>query len=386
MMARHPGIGMSNDANRNMTILGGESDGLVRARRWIGLAYLSFVYLPLLFWPGHPRSALVASLIATALFLPLYFANHHGPLARRPSLAIAVAALGYALLPWNPGGNTFVIYAVAMLATRLPARRVVLASTLLLVLLALEYSFTLPRFSLVAANTSITVLISAIIVAATLLERERDRRNAELRLTQDEVKRLATMAERERIGRDLHDLLGHTLSVVALKSELAGRLIEHDAQAARAQIGEVQQVARAALAQVREAVTGIRAGSIDAELAAARLALLSAGVHLDQRCNLPPLPALVEAALALSLREAITNVIRHAKAHAVEIDCAATADGGVQMTVSDDGRGGIESFGNGLSGLRERMRAIGGALLLESPAGGGTRLRFRLPASVDAGA
>src|SRR3546814_10576364 len=86
------------------------------------------------------------------------------------------------------------------------------------------------------------------------------------------------------------------------------------------------------------AVSGFRSGSIEAEMASARLTLLSAGVHFDQRCTLPPLSPQVESALSLSLREAITNVIRHANANAVEVDCETTADGGVQLTVSDDGR------------------------------------------------
>src|SRR3546814_8744438 len=93
------------------------------------------------------------------------------------------------------------------------------------------------------------------------------------------------MAERERIARDLHDLLGHTLSLVALKSELAGRVIDVDSALAKVQIADVQQVARNALAQVREAVSGFRSGSIEAEMASARLTLLSAGVHFDQRCR-----------------------------------------------------------------------------------------------------
>lgn len=375
---------MSTNLTSNTLRLADESDGLHRARVLLGLAYLFFVYLPMLFWPDRPASAIWASLIATAVFVPLYFYYHLSRAAHRIPLALLMAVLGYALVPFNPGGNTFVIYAIAMLAATLPARWVLVSALLLLALLGIEYALTLPNTTLVAANLSITVLISGVIASATLMAREREHRNAELRLTQTEVKRLATMAERERIARDLHDLLGHTLSLVALKSELAGRLIDVDSAAAKVQIADVQQVARSALAQVREAVSGFRNGSIEAELASARLTLLSAGVHFDQRCTLPQLPPQVESALSLSLREAITNVIRHANANAVEVDCETSTDGGVQMTVSDDGRGGVSGFGNGLSGLRERMAALGGSLSIDSPAGGGTRIRFALPATAGA--
>jgi len=192
------------------------------------------------------------------------------------------------------------------------------------------------------------------------------------------VRRLAGMAERERIGRDLHDLLGHTLSVVALKSELAGKLIQRDPAAARVQIGEVEEVARQALAQVREAVAGIRAAGLQAELAAARLALLSAEISFDQRLPVIELPGEVEAALAMALREAVTNVIRHAGARRVEVELVETAHEW-QLSISDDGRGGIGRHGNGLTGMDERLRALGGSVEIDSAPGAGTRVLLRVP-------
>ncbi len=114
---------------------------------------------------------------------------------------------------------------------------------------------------------------------------ESQRKRAQLQLSHDEVRRLAALAERERIGRDLHDLLGHTLSLVALKSELAGKLVERDPQAARRELAEVTRVARDALSQVRSAVTGIRAAGLASELASARLLLESDGVSFELRAR-----------------------------------------------------------------------------------------------------
>src|SRR5690606_25498793 len=128
---------------------------------------------------------------------------------------------------------------------------------------------------------------------------------------------LAGLAERERSGRDLHDLLGHTLSLVALKSDLAARLVERDPAAARSEIDAVSRIARDALAQVRSAVSGIRSAGIAAELASAKLLLECDGVTLRHDWDEGGLaggglsPA-IENALALVVREAATNVQRHA--------------------------------------------------------------------------
>ena len=148
---------------------------------------------------------------------------------------------------------------------------------------------------------------------------ENTRKRAELKLSHDEVRRLAALAERERIGRDLHDLLGHTLSMVALKSELAGKLLDRDPLAARREIDEVGRVARDALSQVRRAVSGIRAAGLAAELASAKLLLESDGVAFRyERADVALTPEL-ETALALTLREAVTNIQRHARAQHAQV-------------------------------------------------------------------
>jgi two-component system sensor histidine kinase DesK len=288
-----------------------------------------------------------------------------------------VTLLGYAVMLVNAGGNTFIIYSFAMAAAALPLRQAVLGSVVILGLMAALLVWRMPMpFAL--GYIAMTAVIGGPVFAGVVLARARHRRNAELRLTQDEVGRLAALAERERIGRDLHDLLGHTLSLVAIKSELAGRLVDRDPEAAKRQIGEVESVARQALAQVREAVVGIRATGLQAELAATRLALLSADVHLDQRLAPVVLPPALESALAMALREATTNVLRHARASRVEVELL-QSEGELQLVISDDGRGGDLRPGNGLAGMRERIAGVGGRLDIDSPPGGGTRLQITLP-------
>src|SRR5215472_6453926 len=167
----------------------------------------------------------------------------------------------------------------------------------------------------------------------------------ELRLANDEIEHLAKVAERERIARDLHDVLGHTLSLITLKSELAGKLIDRDPVQARAEIRDVEQTARQALADVRQAIGGYRSKGLDAEIRQARSTLETAGVQVDVQSSRLELPATQESVLALSLREAVTNVVRHAQASHCSLRLE-RLNGNLRLEVHDDGCGGAIVEGN----------------------------------------
>ena len=141
---------------------------------------------------------------------------------------------------------------------------------------------------------------------------------------------------------------------------------------------EAERVARDALAQVRSAVTGIRSADLAAELASAKLMLESSQVQLDYDAPPDELPPEVERGLSLVLREAVTNIARHAQAARARIEFVREAKT-VQLCIGDDGRGGVHADGNGLAGMRDRVRALGGTLSVDSPRGGGTRLLVRMP-------
>jgi two-component system sensor histidine kinase DesK len=210
---------------------------------------------------------------------------------------------------------------------------------------------------------------------------ENRRKNVALRRSAEEVQRLARVAERERIGRDLHDLLGHTLSLIALKSELAAKLIDRDRDAAAREITEVMNVARDSLRQVRTAVTGLKSAVLEGEMASARALLETVGVALTCRRDAMVLSAQIETSLAMIVREAVTNIQRHARAQRASVEVLAEEAGrekGVLLLVTDDGRGGIEAEGNGLAGIRERVNSLGGTLDIYSPQGEGTRMRVRV--------
>jgi two-component system sensor histidine kinase DesK len=202
--------------------------------------------------------------------------------------------------------------------------------------------------------------------------------NTELVEARDELARNAVAQERLRFARDLHDLLGHSLSLIALKSELAGRLAEIDPTRARAEMADVEAAARRALAEVRDAVSGYRQVSLAQALAEARSALSAAGIALRTPAPGEPLPATVDAVLGWVVREATTNVLRHSGAGLVTVDLV-RGDGDATLTVADDGRGTAGTAGAGLSGLAERVSALGGRLTAGPGPGHGFRLVASLP-------
>ncbi len=187
----------------------------------------------------------------------------------------------------------------------------------------------------------------------------------ELQRTREELARQAVTEERLRMARDLHDLLGHTLSLITLKSELAGRLVEKDPQKALHEIHEVEQVARQALREVREAVSGYRQPSLPRELDGARQMLEAAGIACTIDNEAGTLPPGVDAVLAWVVREGVTNVIRHSRAQRCSIQIA-SMNVDVIVEVSNDGYTAEERVltqtGSGLAGLTERVQNFGGAV------------------------
>jgi two-component system sensor histidine kinase DesK len=204
----------------------------------------------------------------------------------------------------------------------------------------------------------------------------------DLRTARAEVARLAISDERLRISRDVHDILGHSLSVIALKAQVARRLMRSDPDAAAAAVGDVESVARESLAAVRAMVTGYRQRSLAEELQGARDVLDAAGIAFAVTRDTVAPPAPVDSLLAWTVREGVTNVLRHSHANHCEISLE-SSNGGFTVAIVDDGVGGIANAGgSGLHGLRERVGAAGGRV----EAGPGERGGFRLQAYVPAAA
>lgn len=320
------------------------------------------------------------TIVSYPLFLVLYATAVFAAPRKAHAAAAGLVAMSFALLPWYPSALSYFVFGCVMLQPR-HGRSILgymgLLAVLNVALITYARWLGYPWQAMVWMPT-----VTAIIGLLVMVDRINQERESALKLSQDEVRRLAALAERERIGRDLHDLLGHTLSLVALKSDLAARLVERDPVAARDEIGEVSRVARDALSQVRRAVSGIRAAGIAAELASAKLLLETDGVafsyRLDNAVSDAALPPGVETVLALTVREAVTNIQRHARATQAEVSFMVEG-GEAVLRVSDDGRGGAIVPGNGLSGMRERLEAAQGRLHVDAVRGKGTRLEARLP-------
>jgi two-component system sensor histidine kinase DesK len=187
---------------------------------------------------------------------------------------------------------------------------------------------------------------------------------------------LAVQEERNRFARDLHDILGHSLTVITVKAELAGRLIEAQPDRAATEVADVERLARAALADVRAAVAGYRELSLAGELVSARAALQAAEIKADLPTVIDEVPEAQRELFAWVVREGVTNVVRHSGAKKCTIKLSAR-----QIEVLDDGKGPTPAggaSGHGLIGLRERADAAGASLQIGTAPGGGFRLAVRV--------
>jgi two-component system, NarL family, sensor histidine kinase DesK len=363
-----------------------------RRRRLITLAY-SCSYLVFLVFviaaelaSGDSPLAKVAIVTALAVFIAGYIAfwatsvTDQGWTSRTSGVQLGLGAglvaitVGLSLVQFRVFGYLFIYCAAvvtAMASGRLVwAAGVGVATASILLMLAtgtnLGDYFWVP---LVTVMTGFGVAFG----------RYMSRYQIDLRMAREEIARLAVSEERLRFARDLHDLLGHSLSVVVLKAELAGRLATTAPERAADEMADVERVAREALREVRDAVAGYRQPSLDQELEGARQTLQSAGVLARFEPVAGPLPATLDATLAWALREGVTNIVRHSRATHAQV-LLTREDGQVHLELLDDGAGcdGFEP-GNGLRGLRERVQAREGSLESGPRAEGGFRLAVTLP-------
>jgi two-component system, NarL family, sensor histidine kinase DesK len=337
------------------------------------LVYLGNLYLEPLLGTGS-LALWTATIVVTVVFLPLYFRSFWVTGRELVAIGALTSALGLALTPINTGASVILVYAAAMLARQRSTRDALVGVLAVVAVAALAaYLSAAPMYYWVTA-----LVVTPFIGGISIHDTQVSLRDEKLRRAQEEVERLAAIAERERIARDLHDVLGHTLTLIVRKSELASRLAERDVPAARTEMLELESISRAALSDVRAAISGYRA-TWDDEVARAQRLLSSSGVVLEIGGRPPLRTRAEEEALALALREAVTNVARHAKATRVEVRWE-HRDGGGELRVSDDGVGNVGREGNGLRGIRERVEGIGGTVQRQLRAVGvGSELRIALP-------
>jgi two-component system, NarL family, sensor histidine kinase DesK len=347
---------------------------LPKDQDWTAYVYLVympyFLVLPFLFpSTGWDKAAAVA---ATLVAVPLYFWGYWLRGYKIFWVIGGFLVLGSLLSPSNPGASVLFVYGSSFIGKSLEPRRAWWCLGALLAIVGIEARL----FHYSPACWIPGLVFSALIGSVLIQQYNKKRLTDKLLRAQEEVAHLARVAERERIARDLHDLLGHTLSVIVLKAQLASKLFERDPERAQNEIRDVEAISRDALVQVRAAVRGYRLAGIDGELRNARMALEAAGIQLVAAIQLPGLTPAQETVVALALREGVTNVVRHAQAKVCRLTLR-QSDRFCELEVADDGQGGKVVEGSGLKGMRERVEAIGGAV--ECDGSHGTALRIRVP-------
>jgi two-component system sensor histidine kinase DesK len=341
---------------------------------WVPYVWLTYlVALPIngYFWQLEALQW-TATFLSVGAFLVLYFQAYWVEERDLLWIIALMAALGIALIPINPSAAVYLVYAGSFAGhLKRPATGVRILAGLVAVLFAQTAILQFPFYF--GAYFALLILI---IGAVNIYYGQRHRDRKKLAQAQEEIEHLAQIAERERIARDLHDVLGHTLSVIVLKSELASKLADSDPARAVREIKDVERISREALSQVRATIQGYQARSLQAEAKQATAALEAAGVKVSFDFAHAEIPAAHEGVLALALREAVTNVIRHSKATSCTLSLQ-TVSGGCRLEVRDDGCGQLSPEGTGLAGMRQRVEALGGKLQREVSAG--TRILITLP-------
>jgi two-component system sensor histidine kinase DesK len=365
----------------------------VRLGQLLGVVWIVFIIFPIIDLIQRPISwpERVFLLFGIALFIGLWIrvavmrTGIEKPFTpARWACVAALYLLAITLCVTAGGAAWFGLFyyfesTIGWLRPRIAMRFIALTAVTVLVL---GIAFHEPPLDL-SANVLLTILIGSLIISMFSMVRT----NAELRAAREELARLAVAEERLRFSRDLHDLLGHSLSLITLKSELAGRLATVAPERAASEIRDIEQVARKALREVREAVAGYRQPTLAGELAGARTLLTAAGITCTVERVPDDLPTHVDALFAWAVREGVTNVIRHSHARRCTI-AFDRDDETASLTLSDDGRGATATAednaprrigGSGLAGLAERVTAAGGAMDIGPQPGGGFRLHLTVP-------
>ena len=306
--------------------------------------------------------------------LPVRPALYHAGLAL---LALLGAGLATVYAGQSDGWLTVLLYVCSAGAIGLtrPARAFAWASGSVAAVVLIGGVHRLPVGDITPA-----ALITALAGASAIAFVHFVRLVGELRRTQRELARTVVERERLRFAQDLHDLLGHTLSLIVVKAEVVRRLTGTDPQRAAAEAADIEVIGRTALAEVREAVTGYRGHDFRRELTNARTVLAEVGIDVTVTENGHPLGADADGTFRWVLREAVTNLLRHSRATRCAITVTTDASGSA-LTVSDNGVGGEPALGTGLRGLTERLEQAGGTLHLDATPGGGLQLTARIPAT-----
>lgn len=352
--------------------------------------YFSFVFLFYLAFPltelfSRPVGELVIGLLVLAVFTALYLYSSKVSRGRLISVFLQLVIIGLFCYRYNAGFIYMAFYPspiIGLISSRKQMYVGMGAMVALFIAVGLYYQLYL------SANDMIQIVPAMLVMLFLPFALRLGQKSYELReklnLANEEIARLSKNEERQRISRDLHDTLGHTLSLITLKSELAERLIVKNPERAAQEVKDIHATSRAALKQVRELVSGMNAVTVRDELVNAKQILAAADIVLEVRGELAESMAspLADNILGMCLREAVTNIVKHSKARTCTVEWTGEPDL-FHLKVSDDGRGidpaaGVTD-GNGLNGMKERLKLVEGNLSFAPFKGSGTSVTFTVP-------
>ena len=333
--------------------------------------------LPLLyvFWAPYQQRAgwfeWTATALTLAAVLALFLAalayDEHRRIVAGVCVALLLVAIGF--LAYRPSGGIYFPVAAAFVAPAVGGRVGLTLTILSAIAVLFGVEWSLLYLHTQGAFFPLLVAVWIFVSGAGAIFAVRQTR---------ELQRRDKASERERIAKDLHDVVGHSLSSLALKAELARRVFHTDPQRALLEISDVERIARQGLEEMRGAIHGYHSGDIYAELDRVELLLKAADVNVERRCEQLEMPAAKERVLALILREAVTNILRHSQARRCRL-ALFRADGAYRLEIADDGRGGTHEEGIGMRSIRTRAEALGGTAVWSSALG--TQLSVSLPVS-----
>jgi two-component system, NarL family, sensor histidine kinase DesK len=358
-----------------------------RAMAALPLAYLVYVYISIhenSHGAGQVAGYLILSALAACwLTVPVVLSDHSSP-RRYWSYFVLLLALSVAVLPFaRAAGFVALIFLTMLIVGRFGLRAEVWPVVGLFSVTALIVPILIPSWHVSIGEsfddvTPVAIPVVALVMFAVIQVLRGNQALAEAR---SELAQLAAENERMRIARDLHDLLGHSLTTITVKAGLARKLGEADPVRALGQIAEVEELCRQALTDVRAAVSGYRDVTLVGELARGRELLRASGIAAELPTGIDVVDPAQQELFGWAVREGLTNVVRHARANSVAVLLSPEA-----IEIVDDGVGGsapngdAPDAGNGLSGLRERVAAAGGTVEAGPRQSGGWQLRVTVAA------
>ncbi len=341
------------------------------------IAILTFILFYFIRWFVAPMSMVewVINITALVLFLLCYFICFNFQKWVLPSAAIMIL-MSVMVAPYNFGANCFAIYACSFFAYTQPSKRAILLCAGTLGLMACcTYFMKLDIISYFAVGAVIIVGSGA----SGILERQRIQHDLKQRKSQDEISRLAKIAERERISQDLHDVVGHSLTAIHLTSQLAQQLVaKGDYDKASECLHKIQLTSQNSLKEIRETLSGMNKLGLAAELEAQQEFLHSIGIEFEYLLPMIDLPPKLESDLLLIVRESVTNIVRHSHATSCHVTIAAENDW-ISVLIQDNGVGlkPDNKLGSGLAGIQNRVNMHGGSVSYDNARG--LALNIRVP-------